>query len=87
MFVPWRPAATLSRGCQPMTAYLIDYRADQLTVASDLRIYTGETTIGYGAKIYALPHLRSVLLMRGLQQVTLGAIARHRRNGAARRAA
>jgi hypothetical protein len=59
-----------------MTAFALDYRADQLTVAADSRIYHGTTTIGHGAKIHALPHLRSVLLMRGLQQVTHGAVAR-----------
>ena len=48
-----------------MTAYALDYRADQLTVASDSLCYSGALVLGYLSKVSHLPHLRSLFFSRG----------------------
>jgi hypothetical protein len=60
-----------------MTAASLMCFADRVTIAADTRVYDdlGET-VGYAAKIYALPHLRAGVFCRGKLSITLGVVTK-----------
>jgi hypothetical protein len=57
-----------------MTAFAIDFRRDRLTVAGDTLGYTPDRRevkpLGYVSKILPIPHLKAVLLSRGMLAIT-----------------